>query len=712
MNNSPFLPTVVMETDSEDKGTGDVTYSILSRNTFQPHHTFSMDSASYNQYLADKRKGFRCRGSLGPTIASAPSVELEDYRTPKPSVSAIKNGKSFDLCAMEQHGSHASESNGLIKVSADFLRLHGSRQQFRNLLSARKKLGQLPPAYTQIDCSHESLDSTTGNKYNLLNQPYPQGPVITVENTGSNTLLKMNPFSGSTNSILNPESAMSSVEKNVYFENGNVNGGASNKYFKRNNSRYGVQVDKSHVQMLYKLRSDKLNTGVQVTDRCLLLAFIGIFFMVIETEICGQQIFNITKDHPASYLCRTLVLLSTVCLLFEIVHFHINDIYIDLLDCGADDWRVVVNTRRIIKFVIEFFICSICPYPGTGNIYWTFIEPQRYEDHKKFIKEVPIDVILSIMMLCRVYLIARFMVMHSKLFQDASTRTLAALNRIQVNFSFVMKTLLDQKPLLFLSIFTFCFWIIMAWTFAQVERYGRNESSEILYSNALWFIAITSMLNGYGDIVPKTNLGRVIAIFAGICGAIISSILIAVISKKILLSQGQRNVNIFMNDSRLTQEHKNSAARVLQHTWHIYKCLRSDGTDSQLRDHQRRFLNAIHNFRKVKNKMRLFSENCATSMQQMNRLMTEMHTNMQRLMNTQDEMKTQMDVMQRTMRNHFSNCQQQRQKAVNNSIGSSGGNQNLSNINNHSLTVGNNSPPIQQRVMFADFLEETCNENT
>lgn len=45
-------------------------------------------------------------------------------------------------------------------------------------------------------------------------------------------------------------------------------------------------------------------------------------------------------------------------------------------------------------------------------------------------------------------------------------------------------------------------------------------------------------------------------------GAIISSILIAVISRNILLSQGQRNVNNFMHDSKLTREHKNAAAKV------------------------------------------------------------------------------------------------------------------------------------------------------
>jgi hypothetical protein len=160
-----------------------------------------------------------------------------------------------------------------------------------------------------------------------------------------------------------------------------------------------------------------------------------------------------------------------------------------------------------------------------------------------------------------------------------------------------------------------------------------------------------------GDIVPKTIAGRLIAILVGISGAIISSILIAVISRKILLSQGQRNVNNFMNDSKLTQMHKNAAARVLQKTWHIYKSLQSNNCpDHLLRKHQRKFLNAIHEFRRIKNKMRVFSECSSTSMQQMNRLMTEMHTSMQKLVSAQEEMRAQIEVLQRAMRNHFTHA--------------------------------------------------------
>ncbi|KAH7697224.1 Protein KCNL-3, partial [Aphelenchoides avenae] len=543
-------------------------------------------------------------------------------------------------------------------VSADFLRLNGSRQQFRNLLSARKKLGQLPPAYTRIDYSHDSTDS------GLISRPHHHGPVITVEDTnGSQLNLNSNHFNHrlSISSVPAIDSQKSSVEKpneNGGLQPGSPNGPSSpplsNACFKRTNSRYGQPLDESQVKMVYKIRSQRLNTRVQITDRCLVLALMGIILMVLDTEMCGREI---AKDSAVSLCLRTLVVFSTLALLVEIVHYHINEVLLDLVDCGADDWRVVVTWRRFAQFITEFVLCSLCPLPGTGDIMWVVLEPSRHRDFTRTDKPIPVDVPLSLLMVGRLYLIGRFMVLHSKQFQDASTRTLAALNRIQVNFTFVMKTVLDQKPIWCLSVILFCFWIVAAWSFAQVERIGRVEDPYILYLNALWFIAITFNSNGYGDIVPKTIAGRIIAVCVGISGAIISSILIAVISRKILLSPGQRNVNNFMNDSKLTQRHKHAAARVLQKTWHIYKCLNSNNCpDHLLRQHQRKFLEAIHEFRRIKNKMRVFSESSSASMQQMNRLMTEMHTSMQKLVASQEEMRAQVEVLQRAMRNHFTHA--------------------------------------------------------
>lgn len=46
---------------------------------------------------------------------------------------------------------------------------------------------------------------------------------------------------------------------------------------------------------------------------------------------------------------------------------------------------------------------------------------------------VPYDVALSLPMFLRLYLICRVMLLHSKLFTDASSRSIGALNRINFN---------------------------------------------------------------------------------------------------------------------------------------------------------------------------------------------------------------------------------------------------------------------------------------
>jgi hypothetical protein len=62
-------------------------------------------------------------------------------------------------------------------------------------------------------------------------------------------------------------------------------------------------------------------------------------------------------------------------------------------------------------------------------------------------QEVPIDVALSLPMFLRLYLICRVMLLHSKLFTDASSRSIGALNRINFNTRLVIYNhLLDDDP--------------------------------------------------------------------------------------------------------------------------------------------------------------------------------------------------------------------------------------------------------------------------
>lgn len=102
-----------------------------------------------------------------------------------------------------------------------------------------------------------------------------------------------------------------------------------------------------------------------------------------------------------------------------------------MIDNCADDWRIAMTWQRISQITLELCICAVHPIPGQYYFLWT----TKLANKNKVLGEqlVPYDVALSLPMFLRLYLICRVMLLHSKLFTDASSRSIGALNRINFN---------------------------------------------------------------------------------------------------------------------------------------------------------------------------------------------------------------------------------------------------------------------------------------
>ena len=188
-----------------------------------------------------------------------------------------------------------------------------------------------------------------------------------------------------------------------------------------------------------------------------------------------------------------------------------------MIDNAADDWRIAMTWQRMMQIGMEMLVCAVHPIPGryakARNLQARrYIQPLEI---LKFLKEfqragctvlssrfyflwttklsnhggkigsqwVPVDVTLSLPMFLRLYLICRVMLLHSKLFTDASSRSIGALNRINFNtrymrlvimflivVRFVLKTLMTICPGTVLLVFMVSLWIIASWTLRQCER--------------------------------------------------------------------------------------------------------------------------------------------------------------------------------------------------------------------------------------------------
>ena len=367
-----------------------------------------------------------------------------------------------------------------------------------------------------------------------------------------------------------------------------------------------------------------------ICDFSLGFAIVGIILMIIETELCIANVYN--KDDTPSLLIKTCITISTMTLLGFVIWYHILDIKLFMCDNSLDDWRLAMSAGRIVRIGIELGVYAIHPIPGSYQIPWTTFD----SDTSPHTETVPVDVIISIPMFLRLYLVCRVIMLHSKLFTDASSQSLGALNRIHFNFKFIFKSMMTLYPEYVLAVLISSVFLVSSWLLRACEVYHDEVHRNFL--NSLWLIAITFLSVGYGDIVPHSYCGRTVAVMTGIFGAGCTALIVAVLARKLELSRAEKYVHNFVIDVELDKRYNVAAANIVKAGWFVYKNKKL-GRNHAMRKYQRKLLKAIHSIREVKQEQRRLMDSGVTLVEMFksqNTLNTSLE-NMQSYHDTMDE---------------------------------------------------------------------------
>lgn len=332
------------------------------------------------------------------------------------------------------------------------------------------------------------------------------------------------------------------------------------------------------------------------SDVALIFALFGILLMVTQTELTAAKVYH--RSSLPSHLMKMAITASTVALLIFLGIYHRLDIQLFIVNNCVDDWRIPLTARRIIQITFEFIVCSIHPIPGDFDTTWPATVAEG-EHHRKL--RVPLDTILALPMFLRLFLVCRFIMLHSKLYEDASSQSLGALNRIHFNFRFIFKSLMTMYPDYVLTIIMIVSFVIASWVLRLCEMSDTaDESVHANLLNTMWLVAITFLSVGYGDIKPSTYCGRGIAVITGMMGAGCTALVVAVLARKLELSRSEKYVHDFVLDVNLDKRLKNEAANVMKSGWFIYKFRKLKANSSMALSYQTKLLEAIYNIRQIK----------------------------------------------------------------------------------------------------------------
>ncbi|XP_058533556.1 small conductance calcium-activated potassium channel protein 2 isoform X1 [Ochotona princeps] len=523
-----------------------------------------------------------------PAAQSPQCLRLQPAASPTGSLGSLGSGPP--LLAHHHHHHHhppqhahpppqaRRESNPFTEIAMSSCRYNGGvMRPLSNLSASRRNLHEMDSEAQPLQPPAPGGGASSPSAAAAASSPAPEIVVSKPEHNNSNNLALYGAGGGGSTH--------------------GSSGGA--KPSKKKNQNIGYKL--GHRRALFEKRK-------RLSDYALIFGMFGIVVMVIETELSWGAY---DKASLYSLALKCLISLSTVILLGLIIVYHAREIQLFMVDNGADDWRIAMTYERIFFICLEILVCAIHPIPGNYTFTWTARLAFSYAPSTT---TADVDIILSIPMFLRLYLIARVMLLHSKLFTDASSRSIGALNKINFNTRFVMKTLMTICPGTVLLVFSISLWIIAAWTVRACERYHDQQDVTSNFLGAMWLISITFLSIGYGDMVPNTYCGKGVCLLTGIMGAGCTALVVAVVARKLELTKAEKHVHNFMMDTQLTKRVKNAAANVLRETWLIYKNTKlvKKIDHARVRKHQRKFLQAIHQLRSVKMEQRKLNDQANT----------------------------------------------------------------------------------------------------
>ncbi|KAM8869056.1 small conductance calcium-activated potassium channel protein 2 isoform 3-T3 [Spinachia spinachia] len=366
-------------------------------------------------------------------------------------------------------------------------------------------------------------------------------------------------------------------------------------------SRPGKKTAHVEGDELHRLRDRKflLEDRKRLCALSLGTALLGILLMIIHYEICPYMYEPGTNT---ALFINCSISLSTGCLLIFIILFHHKDIMLFVIDQKQVDWRIAMSSHRVLVITVELLVCVIHP---VGSYWEGGLHANSSSSPPLCIYKnqggalMNMELLLSVLMFLRLYLVHRAILLHSKVLLSPSYRSIGSLNNINFNFRFVLKILMIKYPARTLLVFILFFWVTASWMLTLCER--QNQATTGHMHTAMWLIAVTFLTVGYGDVVPNTSYGKVVCLFTGVTlkrgnqGVACTAMLVAVVTKTLTLNKGEKHLHFFMLDTQISNTIQHAAANVMRECWllHRTKPGRPRGNRAEHRRHQRRLLDAI-----------------------------------------------------------------------------------------------------------------------
>ena len=293
----------------------------------------------------------------------------------------------------------------------------------------------------------------------------------------------------------------------------------------------------------------------------------------IHTYHSYEDSYNVDKSYfkrlgRTSHICSYLSFILSVFLWISIYYDKmLRKILIEEEEKSVK--LIFKGWRKALRFIFSVLIFFFCPNPFTYKVSVNFY----ISDNKKY--EIPLNSIFTSICLFRIWFIFKLYLVSSASYTQRSFR-IAKINGVKLGLGFPFKAnMTDYSLMINFILFGMCL-LVCSYDLRIFERYydfedennknGTNENKLGNYLNDLWCVFITMTTVGYGDIYPKSLLGKIIIVISCLFGVFLVGLMVVSFTSYLNIEGVESNIyNIILKSNRMEERNKLAFKAIAQY---------------------------------------------------------------------------------------------------------------------------------------------------